>query len=160
VGLLREDHERQGYLTLDDVLVVIARLRLESSEEVAVRKSLSEAGIEVQEPDLENVTGPVALSGKSSGQRIPYPEQLELVRLVQAGLRAQVQLENETVGLGAGVEEIILRGRAARNRLIEANLGLVGFVTKMFRGTQTLDSDDLFNEGVIGLHRAVEGSNP
>ncbi|MGE3674177.1 MAG: RNA polymerase sigma factor RpoD/SigA [Polyangiaceae bacterium] len=56
---------------------------------------------------------------------------------------------------------IVARGSAARRRIVEANLGLVGYVVKrFFAASQVLDHDDLFNEGVIGLHRAVDRFDP
>ncbi len=47
----------------------------------------------------------------------------------------------------------------ARNRLVQANLGLVGTIAREFRG-RGLDYEDLKAEGNLGLIRAAEEFNP
>jgi RNA polymerase primary sigma factor len=62
-------------------------------------------------------------------------------------------------------EEIALAARIARgdqqarNRMVQANLGLVHTIAKEFHG-RGLDSDDLIGEGNLGLIRAAEEFDP
>jgi RNA polymerase primary sigma factor len=49
--------------------------------------------------------------------------------------------------------------RRARDRLIEAHLGLVVAIARRFRGPR-LELDDLIGEGNLGLIRAAEGFDP
>jgi RNA polymerase sigma factor (sigma-70 family) len=58
----------------------------------------------------------------------------------------------EEVALSKRIEQ---GDRAARQRMIEANLRLVVWVAKRFQG-RGLPLDDLVQEGTIGLTRAVE----
>lgn len=47
----------------------------------------------------------------------------------------------------------------ARNRLVQANLGLVVTIARQFTG-RGLDLDDLVGEGNLGRIRAAKGSDP
>ena len=49
--------------------------------------------------------------------------------------------------------------RAARDRMVEANLGLVRTIARAFRD-RGLEKDDLIGEGNLGLFRAVERFDP
>ena len=51
------------------------------------------------------------------------------------------------------------QGQRAKRKFIEANLGLVRSITQKFRD-RGVDADDLFQEGVLGLTRAVELFDP
>jgi RNA polymerase primary sigma factor len=85
-------------------------------------------------------------------------EEVELSRSVEAGLFAEDRLAN-----GADLDEefraelgqIVIMGRHAKQRLIEANLRLVVSVAKRYVG-RGLPILDLIQEGNVGLIRAVE----
>ena len=49
-------------------------------------------------------------------------------------------------------------GITARHQLIEANLGLVGFVVNRYQGG--IDRDDLFQEGALALAKAANRFDP
>lgn len=93
--------------------------------------------------------------------RIPLltaAEEVELARRVEAGLFAEERLR-----LGADLDDrlaldldrLVVMGRVAKRRLIEANLRLVVSVAKRYVG-RGLTMLDLVQEGNLGLIRAVE----
>ncbi|MFC4504881.1 MULTISPECIES: RNA polymerase sigma factor [Streptomyces] len=93
--------------------------------------------------------------------RIPLltaAEEVELARRVEAGLFAEEKLggtpdlEGE---LALDLDRLVVMGRMAKRRLIEANLRLVVSVAKRYVG-RGLTMLDLVQEGNLGLIRAVE----
>jgi RNA polymerase primary sigma factor len=88
-------------------------------------------------------------------------EEVELARRVEAGLFAE-ELLNSTPDLDSldsqlavDLDRLIVLGRMAKRRLIEANLRLVVSVAKRYVG-RGLTMLDLVQEGNLGLIRAVE----
>lgn len=93
--------------------------------------------------------------------RIPLlsaEEEVELARCVEAGLFAEEKL-NSTPDLDSqlavDLDRLVVMGRMAKRRLIEANLRLVVSVAKRYIG-RGLTMLDLVQEGNLGLIRAVE----
>ncbi|MEU3788763.1 sigma-70 family RNA polymerase sigma factor [Streptomyces fructofermentans] len=93
--------------------------------------------------------------------RIPLltaAEEVELARRVEAGLFAEeklrlaVDLDSQ---LALDLDKLVVMGRMAKRRLIEANLRLVVSVAKRYVG-RGLTMLDLVQEGNLGLIRAVE----
>ncbi|UNZ19446.1 RNA polymerase sigma factor [Streptomyces sp. 891-h] len=93
--------------------------------------------------------------------RIPLltaAEEVELARSVEAGLFAEEKLANSPSldgQLALDLDRLVVRGRLAKRRLIEANLRLVVSVAKRYVG-RGLTMLDLVQEGNLGLIRAVE----
>ncbi len=93
--------------------------------------------------------------------RIPLltaAEEVELARRVEAGLFAEEKLRNtpDTESqLALDLDRLVVMGRMAKRRLIEANLRLVVSVAKRYVG-RGLTMLDLVQEGNLGLIRAVE----
>ncbi|UYQ61997.1 RNA polymerase sigma factor [Streptomyces peucetius] len=93
--------------------------------------------------------------------RIPLlsaAEEVELARRVEAGLFAEEKLANTTdpdSQLAVDLDRLVVMGRMAKRRLIEANLRLVVSVAKRYVG-RGLTMLDLVQEGNLGLIRAVE----
>ncbi|WP_309140603.1 RNA polymerase sigma factor [Streptomyces sp. PKU-EA00015] len=93
--------------------------------------------------------------------RIPLltaAEEVELARRVEAGLFAEEKLANTPdpdSRLAVDLDRLVVMGRLAKRRLIEANLRLVVSVAKRYVG-RGLTMLDLVQEGNLGLIRAVE----
>ncbi|MGW0820098.1 RNA polymerase sigma factor [Streptomyces sp. NPDC002845] len=93
--------------------------------------------------------------------RIPLltaAEEVELARRVEAGLFAEEKLGNTPdldSQLALDLDKLVVMGRMAKRRLIEANLRLVVSVAKRYVG-RGLTMLDLVQEGNLGLIRAVE----
>ncbi|GLP70180.1 MULTISPECIES: RNA polymerase sigma factor [unclassified Streptomyces] len=93
--------------------------------------------------------------------RIPLltaAEEVELARRVEAGLFAEEKLLNTPdldSQLALDLDRLVVLGRMAKRRLIEANLRLVVSVAKRYVG-RGLTMLDLVQEGNLGLIRAVE----
>ncbi|WP_409472263.1 RNA polymerase sigma factor [Streptomyces sp. HC307] len=93
--------------------------------------------------------------------RIPLltaAEEVELARRVEAGLFAEEKLGSAPdldSQLALDLDRLVVMGRMAKRRLIEANLRLVVSVAKRYVG-RGLTMLDLVQEGNLGLIRAVE----
>ncbi|GHB34321.1 RNA polymerase principal sigma factor HrdA [Streptomyces viridiviolaceus] len=93
--------------------------------------------------------------------RIPLltaAEEVELARRVEAGLFAEEKLRltpDLESRLALDLDRLVVMGRMAKRRLIEANLRLVVSVAKRYVG-RGLTMLDLVQEGNLGLIRAVE----
>ncbi|MFF3844292.1 RNA polymerase sigma factor [Streptomyces sp. NPDC002328] len=93
--------------------------------------------------------------------RIPLltaAEEVELARRVEAGLFAEEKLgtaRDLDSELALDLDRLVVMGRMAKRRLIEANLRLVVSVAKRYVG-RGLTMLDLVQEGNLGLIRAVE----
>lgn len=93
--------------------------------------------------------------------RIPLlsaADEVELARRVEAGLFAEERLSSAgdlDTQLALDLDKIVVLGRMAKRRLIEANLRLVVSVAKRYVG-RGLTMLDLVQEGNLGLIRAVE----
>ncbi|WP_128376810.1 RNA polymerase sigma factor [Streptomyces cavernae] len=93
--------------------------------------------------------------------RIPLltaAEEVELARRVEAGLFAEEKLActpDLDSQLALDLDKLVVMGRMAKRRLIEANLRLVVSVAKRYVG-RGLTMLDLVQEGNLGLIRAVE----
>ncbi|MCW8099125.1 MULTISPECIES: RNA polymerase sigma factor [Streptomyces] len=85
-------------------------------------------------------------------------EEVELARRVEAGLFAEEKLRLASdldSQLALDLDKLVVMGRMAKRRLIEANLRLVVSVAKRYVG-RGLTMLDLVQEGNLGLIRAVE----
>ncbi|MEU3616671.1 RNA polymerase sigma factor [Streptomyces sp. NPDC006872] len=85
-------------------------------------------------------------------------EEVELARRVEAGLFAEERLGSAAdldSELALDLDRLVVMGRMAKRRLIEANLRLVVSVAKRYVG-RGLTMLDLVQEGNLGLIRAVE----
>ena len=93
--------------------------------------------------------------------RIPLltaAEEVDLARKVEAGLFAEEKLSSTPdldSRLAHDLDRLVVIGRMAKRRLIEANLRLVVSVAKRYIG-RGLTMLDLVQEGNLGLIRAVE----
>ncbi|GAA3129307.1 RNA polymerase sigma factor [Streptomyces echinatus] len=133
----------------------------------------AEALAEEPEEAAEPVEAPSAARAESAGPsadlfrqylreigRIPLltaAEEVELARRVEAGLFAEEKLSSPGLDgrLALDLDRLVVMGRMAKRRLIEANLRLVVSVAKRYVG-RGLTMLDLVQEGNLGLIRAVE----
>ncbi|MEU4497359.1 sigma-70 family RNA polymerase sigma factor [Streptomyces sp. NPDC023998] len=136
----------------------------------AVPETVVEDPVEVPEPP-DPRAGSRVESGPSSDLfrqylreigRIPLltaVEEVELARRVEAGLFAEERLGHtpdiDDSQLAVDLDRLVVMGRMAKRRLIEANLRLVVSVAKRYVG-RGLTMLDLVQEGNLGLIRAVE----
>lgn len=91
-------------------------------------------------------------------QLLTAAEEVELARGVEAGLFAEEKLRlapDLDSQLALDLDKLVVTGRMAKRRLIEANLRLVVSVAKRYVG-RGLTMLDLVQEGNLGLIRAVE----
>ncbi|MFE6482927.1 RNA polymerase sigma factor [Streptomyces sp. NPDC057757] len=136
----------------------------------AVESPAVEAESEAPEP-VEPRRGRAADTGGPSSDlfrqylreigRIPLltaAEEVDLARRVEAGLFAEEKLRFASdldSQLALDLDKLVVMGRMAKRRLIEANLRLVVSVAKRYVG-RGLTMLDLVQEGNLGLIRAVE----
>ena len=123
-----------------------------------------EAEVDADAPVREETLGPVADLFRQYLReigRIPLltaAEEVELARRVEAGLFAEEKLNCQSDPDGDfshELDQLVVLGRIAKRRLIEANLRLVVSVAKRYVG-RGLTMLDLVQEGNLGLIRAVE----
>lgn len=153
---LQADSERQsGHLTWDDVHQVVFSRSLSPVEAVAVWQEAAIRFSLVAEGNREN--GPVT---EKSNSHLTGDQERKLARRVAAG---RTLLEADRIdALPLNLKAIICdEGKAASDRLILANTGLVGLAAEEFaERTTRLDRDDFFQEGILGLMRAIEKFDP
>lgn len=97
--------------------------------------------------------------------RIPLltpDEEIHLGRMVQA---MQALLERNADGPYTKAEKLVIRrGTRARDRMVAANIRLVGSIVRRYqwllRNTFSLEVEDLMQHGCMGLVRAVEKFDP
>jgi RNA polymerase sigma factor (sigma-70 family) len=102
-------------------------------------------------------------AGQWSEPLLSAEEVTSLARQIEAGVLARAaRLDGTGFGDATALElELIeVRGEQARQRFIQANLGLVGMVARQAATRSNLAAGDLFQEGCIGLITAVERYDP
>jgi RNA polymerase primary sigma factor len=77
-----------------------------------------------------------------------------LARAIEDGRAAQRRVDNGTSRDGDA--DLVAEGRRARHHFIEANVRLVQSIANRFSVPAHLDRDDLVQDGMIGLEKAVE----
>ncbi len=119
-------------------------------------------------PALDDTTGPAAdllrqyLREIGRVRLLTAAEEVELACRIEAGLFAEEALDRAAADgepldgtLAGDLDRLVVIGRIAKRRLIEANLRLVVSVAKRYVG-RGLTLLDLVQEGNLGLIRAVE----
>jgi RNA polymerase primary sigma factor len=101
-------------------------------------------------------------AGRSTGRRVRHDhralltaaDERWLAQAIEAGLAARRRIAD-----GGGLEgdnELVAEGQRARHHFIEANVRLVQSIANRFSVPTHLDRDDIVQDGMIGLEKAVE----
>jgi RNA polymerase primary sigma factor len=77
-----------------------------------------------------------------------------LSQSIEAGRAARTRIENGTTQQGD--HDLVAEGERARHHFIEANVRLVQSIANRFSVPIHLDRDDIVQDGMIGLEKAVE----
>lgn len=145
---LLEHGEELGCVNMTAFTTLVHELELGDDEVAALYERLDERGIEVSDdcglPDLEETTY------ANSQVAAMTSDSLQLF-LNEAGRYALLTAAEEVE-----LAKLIERGdKAAKDRMVNANLRLVVSIAKKYQG-HGLSLLDLIQEGIIGLIRAVE----
>ncbi|WP_435829148.1 RNA polymerase sigma factor SigB [Actinocatenispora sera] len=98
------------------------------------------------------------LNGIGRTRLLTAAEEVELAKQIEAGLFAEEKLTNgplDDADLRADLATLVDEGRAAKKRLLSANLRLVVSIAKRYTG-RGMPFLDLIQEGNLGLIRAAE----
>ena len=81
-----------------------------------------------------------------------------LAQAIEAGRAAQLRVDSDTADDSADNtdHDLIAEGARARHHFIEANVRLVQSIANRFSVPMHLDRDDIVQDGMIGLEKAVE----
>lgn len=165
------DYERQDfYLEFSQLLKIFFKRNLSVFECDSVVARLALAGIKIS-PDIEE---------SKSTEIIPLPnlnlyqdihvkamekiishkllnslEEQELSRYIKMGQRAEEEITNGAEATQSH-SELIKSANAARKKLVLSNIRLVMHVSRQYFGVSSLTPDDLLQEGICGLIRAIE----
>ncbi len=77
-----------------------------------------------------------------------------LAQAIEAGREAQLRVADGAAR--AGDDDLVVEGERARHHFIEANVRLVQSIANRFSVPVHLDRDDIVQDGMIGLEKAVE----
>lgn len=171
------DHDRlDGFLSKAHVERLLEKRQLTVEEGAEVYRQLNALGIGVEDesenPDETEGTRANAADSVDAGvdgsferldvrlrglgsKLLAAEEEVELGRRMELSRRALRELEEGIPRLEEH-DRIVERGRNAKETMITANLRLVLHIAKPYVGLSDLSLDDLFQEGVMGLMRAVD----
>jgi RNA polymerase primary sigma factor len=145
---LMEHGEELGCVNMSAFTALIQELELDEDEVAGLYATLDEKGVEVTDdcalPDLEETTY------ENTQVAAMTSDSLQLF-LNEAG-RYPLLTAAEEVELAKRIEQ---GDKAAKDRMVNANLRLVVSIAKKYQG-HGLSLLDLIQEGIIGLIRAVE----
>lgn len=165
------DYERQdSYLDFSQLLAIFFKRNLSVCECDAVVERLGLSGInisfaseeadspkELRLPNLDFYQDihVGSLEKMLSHRLLGAVEEQELSRFIKMGQRAEEEIRNGSIATNSHVE-LIRNANAARRKLVLSNVRLVMLASRHFFGVSTLSPDDLLQEGLCGLMKAVE----
>ncbi len=165
ISLLQDDFERQsGYLSIDDVTRVLSRSSFSVNEIAAVWVGLEQAGIAVEGLDEEKIEDPFeeeecfseAIDFCLTYPKVPLLNEREEIQLARRILAAKAAPEIDS----PESKHVLRLGSEARTKLILSNIRLVFHCANHFGRDTTLESEDLVQEGIIGLFTAADKYDP
>lgn len=179
VKALSDDFARQGsFLRRRQVDRYFDKRRLTPEECVEVLTQLREAGVDIRDdagssqakPDTEHLqTGSArshrpasdalasVLNDPRTSQLLTAQEEVDLGRAISLGARAEAADGGiECVESERERHQTIARAKGARERMIVSNVRLVLSVAAKYQRLCDTSLEDLFQEGMIGLMKAVE----
>lgn len=168
------DFERIGRpLDMERVERLAATRKLRFAQVEQILDALASAGVPIlvgplDDPDADDVGEADQKEVRPGSARhwqaiLDHPlldakTEVELGRMIAAGVAAQMEIEG-----GCDTErarEAVRRGKAARDKLASSNFRLVWTSAVKYAGMTGLDPTDLFQDGVIGLLRAIDKYDP
>lgn len=98
-----------------------------------------------------------AIDGRYNKQHklLTHEEEISLGRIISLGHRAEQELQNGTAATNAH-RDLIDKSRGAKSQLVESNARLVMDIAKQYAGFGTVEFEDLIQEGMMGLMKAIE----
>jgi RNA polymerase primary sigma factor len=173
ITLLIDDyHRRGGYLDRMQVERTLVKRELDPAECLGVYAGLAAEGIEIDADDVEDGSGPEETGADDTGlldtaflgffetPLLTADEEIQLGRRIALGHQASEALAAGEVANEEAVRKTIARGRQAYERMVLANLRLVISNAKRYTESAGLDLQDLVQEGILGLMRAVDKFDP
>jgi RNA polymerase sigma factor (sigma-70 family) len=175
VRLLQEDYHRQSeHLHPDDVSRLLSRLSLSPNESIWVWASLAQTGIDVEGLEvreestkgLGNVIRPNDAESTNGRPELSYGfhQLLSHEQEIQLGRRVRTGRDVASSHFGAPNEEtqrqLVASGQAARAQLVLSNIRLVIHYAKHHAKLTTIPMEDLVQDGIIGLFRAIDKYDP
>jgi DNA-directed RNA polymerase sigma subunit (sigma70/sigma32) len=168
VDLLRSDFQRQSeFLSLDDFNRIASKLNLGPSTRKFVVRQLKVIGIKLTgenelksqrtvEKELGNIHSKDSTTYRFHSL-LSHSEEVTLARRYQTSLI--LKADNAPKELRE-YDHLISAGMEARGRLILSNIRLVHDRVNRFESITSLAREDLVQEGILGLFRAVEKFEP
>jgi len=171
-GLI-DDYYRQGeFLDRDQTERTLVKRGLSPAECLEVYDALASEGIEIDAEEIDDDSeqrgrgaDDVDLLGTAFHGFFEMPlltadEEVQLGRRIALGRQASDALASGEVEDETLVSETVARGRHAYEHMVLANLRLVVSNAKRYTRATGLDLDDLVQEGILGLMRAVDKFDP
>jgi RNA polymerase primary sigma factor len=178
VEALTADFLRQGgKLTRAQVERTIIKRDLNPDDIVQLQSLLAQSEVQIddEEPDKASAssssdredvgavpTNPFSHLFSDSGAKtlLSRQEEIELARRLRLGEEAKTAIESGGSSNSIELRAVVRRGEEAKKRLISANLRLVLAWARKYNRASSMDLNDLFQEGVLGLIGAVERFDP
>jgi RNA polymerase primary sigma factor len=177
VADLVADYDRQdGYLASSNVDRLLEKRQLTIEECADVLRQLEALGITPEDESDDDIAPEIigeddlltTIERSEGHEKLPdfwgkllsadlltAEDEVNLGRAMELGRRAKADLSNGAQ-LTKEHERFISQAAIAREKMIQANLRLVRSNANKFVGISDMSLDDLFQEGTVGLMRAVE----